>query len=439
MSRKSAVHPRARAFKLGLCLYLGLAATLVILAFKPEVSTRLSSGDTIHAEFPDRYKLRQNDSSVKMAGITVGNVIDVEPTDEGTTLVTMKLEEGVLDKLGSAPSARIEPRTILGGRYAVELDQGGEPGQFTDDTIPLERTTAPVELDAVLEALPESARENVQHVVPELGDTLKQSKDELAATSRDLPPVLTDATPLVGALRGRNPDRDLSLLVSNLSQTARVLRANDDRLDNTAGALDRTVGVLAANRRPLAAAVATLPETLRSARAGMSGLTTTVEQLEETAESLEPTAPELADLITKLTPTLREAQPVLRDLRPMLRDARPAVRALVPTSRRATTVLDDLEGPVLDRVNGPVLDFVLNPWHGSGPYSESGYGMQEDHKVYEELAYMATNIDRASMTQDSHGSTLGFQVGFNEQSIAGLPFTFDNLLKLAIASQGGQR
>lgn len=435
--QKASVHPRARAFKLGLCLYVGLAVTLVALAVKPQITGRLESGDTIQAEFSDRYKLRSNDSSVKMAGITVGNVLDVEATDDGTTLVTMKLDKGIIDKLGSAPTARIEPRTVLGGRYAVALDQGGDPGRFSDTMIPLDRTSIPVELDRVLEALPASARDSLQGLIPKLGETLRGSRAALDEAVRELPPVLDDATPVIASLRGTRPDRDLALLVANLARTARVLSANDERLDSIAGSLDRTVAVLAASSRPLAETVAGLPATLREARLGMAGLATTVAQLEETALSLEPTAPALAELIAKLTPTLREARPVLVDLRPMLRDARPAVQALVPTSRRGTVVLGDLEGPVLDRVNGPFLDFLLNPWHGSGHYADSGYGTQKDHKVYEELAYMATNIDRASMTQDRRGSTLGFQVGYNEQSVAGLPFTFQNLLDLAIA-HGGQ-
>lgn len=432
-------HPRTRAFNLGLCLYLGVALVLVLLAVKPQISSQLRSGETMQLEFQDRFKLRKYDSTIKMSGIEVGSVIDVERTDAGLTRVTVKMDEDVREKLGSAPTARIEPRTLLGGRYAIELHPGGRPGTFKDDLIPVSRTAAPVEADAVLEALPASALDNVQSLVPELEGTLRKSDGAVDRLVRDVPPILDEAHPLVNALRGTRPQSDLPLLVTNLSAIARTLNAQDGQLDRIVSSLDRTAAVLAAQRGPLSETVAELPATLRSTRTGLAGLTVTVDELTETAEALEPTAPELADLITKLTPTLKEARPVLRDLLPLLRDAEPAVRQLVPVAERATGVLEDLEGPVLDRVNGPVLDFVLNPWHGKGFYSESGYGSQKDHKVYEELAYMVTNIDRASMTQDRHGATLGFQVGAATNSIDGLPFSLDNLLKLALQHAGGAR
>jgi len=95
---------------------------------------------------------------------------------------------------------------------------------------------------------------------------------------------------------------------------------------------------------------------------------------------------------------------------------------------------------VLDRVNGPVMHLLLNTWHGSGPYAQSGGGNQADHKFYEELAYMATNIDRASMTQDGHGSLLSFQVGAGTGSVAGIPFNLENLMtQITRAAGAGPR
>ncbi|MPY81461.1 MAG: MCE family protein, partial [Actinophytocola sp.] len=55
----------------------------------------------------------------------------------------MKLDNGTLDKLGTEPSARIRPTTLLGGNYYVHLEHGGAEGAFDDETIPLTRTTSP--------------------------------------------------------------------------------------------------------------------------------------------------------------------------------------------------------------------------------------------------------------------------------------------------------
>ncbi|RHW25730.1 MCE family protein [Nocardioides immobilis] len=425
---------RARIVKLGLSLYVVTAVVIGLLAMKPQITNLLSGGDTITAEFSSQYKLRAHDSSVKMAGITVGKVTDIDGTDDGTALVTMKLDEGIVDKLGSTPTANIEPRTLLGGRYAIELHPGGE-GAFAGE-IPIQRTSIPVELDTIVEALPADAREALQGLVGNAGPTLSESSDEIPDLLDSAPDVLRPVTPVLESAQGTRPRQDLHGIVSRLDAAARALTRTDGQLDATVTDLATTSSTLARHRDELSTVLAELPATLEQGGDGMNGLADVVTRLETTASSLQPATPELANLLVDLKPTLRIAQPVLRDLVPTLRELRPAVEQLVPVTDQATGILRDLRGPVMARVKGPVMDFLLNPWVGSGPYSRSAEGYQADHKVYQELAYMATNIDRASMGQDSRGSTLAFQAGVGLDSISGVPFSLDNLVNLALDNAG---
>jgi len=426
---------RARLFRMGLSLYVVAAIVLGVLAFKPQLKAMLDGGEEVTAEFSSQYKLREHDSTVKVAGVTVGSVTDIEDTDRGTVVVTMKIDEGVVDRLGAAPTAEIEPRTLLGGRYAIELHPGEGAGDFSG-AIPLERTNMPVELDSIAEALPADAREALQGLVGKAGPTVSKSADEIAALLDTAPDVLRPAAPVLRSVRGTRPSQDLTDIVSHLDATARALTRSDDQLEGTVVDLSTVSRALALHEDDLATVLAELPDTLRGARSGINGLADVVAELETTARSLEPAAPELADLLLDLGPTLRIARPVLRELVPTLRDLRPAVTELVPVAERATSVLGDLRGPVLQRVKGPVMDFLLNKWVGTGPYSESAQGYQADHKVYEELAYMATNIDRASMGQDARGSTLAFQAGVGLDSLNGVPFSLDNIVKLALDNAG---
>lgn len=434
-SAKPEGNERARLFRMGLSLYLTVAIVLGLLALKPQIRALLDGGEEVTAEFSSQYKLRAHDSTVKVAGVTVGSVIDIEETDRRTVLVTMKIDGDVVDKLGAEPTAEIEPRTLLGGRYAIELYPGGGDGDFSGD-IPLERTNLPVELDSVTEALPADAREALQGVVGKGGPAVSESADEIAALLDAAPDVLRPAAPVLRSVRGTRPLQDLGDVVTYLDATARALTRNDGQLEGTVTNLSTVARALELHREDLATVLEELPDTLRGARGGINGLADVVAELETTARSLEPATPELADLLIDLGPTLRIARPVLRELVPTLRDLRPAVSELVPVAEQATGVLGDLRGPVLHRVRGPVMDFLLNKWVGTGPYSESAQGYQADHKVYEELAYMATNIDRASMGQDVRGSTLAFQAGVGLDSIDGLPFSVDNIVKLALDNAG---
>src|SRR3546814_5956649 len=118
-------------------------------------------GETIHAEFAQSYGLVDGVTKVKLAGLVVGVVTGVEHTDKGTAMVAMKVDREALDSVGSTPTARIVPLTILGGQYSVELHRGGN-GTYDGDTIGLARTEMPVEIDRVLEALPSDTRKSTQ-------------------------------------------------------------------------------------------------------------------------------------------------------------------------------------------------------------------------------------------------------------------------------------
>jgi phospholipid/cholesterol/gamma-HCH transport system substrate-binding protein len=431
--------PKQHRVRLGVVLYVSLAIIFALLFLKPDIQTMLNRGEVLKAEFSSSYKMRPGDSTVKVAGVTVGTVTKIEHTDRGTALVTMKIDGDALETLGSKPTAHIEPRTILGGRYAVEITQGGGPGAPGDD-IPLARTTTPVEADTVLEALPGKTRESLQGTVRKLDKTLAgASSKRLRSLVSDLPRTLEPTGEVLTAVQGTRPGKDLPQLVDNLQKLSSTLTSNDGQLDDIVVTLDQTADALAAQRQPLERTLNTLPATLTETRSGLKGLGGTLDALTATAGHLEPAAPELSRVLRKLDPVLVDAKPLLDDLVPTLRDANPAVESLVPVSRNATAVLDDLQGPVLDRVNGPVMGLLNNTWKGTGHYQDSGGGSQSDHTFYEELAYMVTNVDRASMTQDRHGSLLGFQVGAGLDSVVGLPFNLDNLLELASQTVGGNR
>ncbi|WP_157537049.1 MlaD family protein [Nocardioides sp. Root190] len=426
---------RSRNFRLGVQFYVMLVLVLGLLAAKSEITSYFAGGRTITAEFADTYKLRAHDSSVKISGLTVGTVTSIDRTDDGTSIVTMKVDEDALETVGGEPLAKIEPRTLLGGRYAVELHAGGSGDDFSGE-IPLARTSAPVELDRVAEALPATAREALRGLAGTGGKTLADSDDELNALLDTAPEILAPGADVVEAVRGTRPKADLPALVRDLDTTADVATRRKGQLRGIAVNLNTASSVLAERRGELAETLARLPETIHSTRVGLDGLTETVTELEATAADLRPSAPKIVDLIDDLDPLLDEARPLMADLKPALRDLRPAVQELVPTASRATGVLKNLHGPVLDRVNGPVSKFILNPWKGTGPYEGGAGGYMADHKFYEELAYMATNIDRASMSQDQRGSTLSFQAGVGLNSLSGLPFDLDSLVTLALDQAG---
>lgn len=150
---------------------------------KERIATALSAGDTVTARFERMYKLTPYRTDVKLAGVVVGTITSEEYDEETqTSVVSMEVDEGVLKKVGTTPSAHIRPTLVLGGKYYVDLVPGGEDGSFGGEEIPLERTSIPVELDRVLSSLDKDAREGMQAAIGQFDATLREGGRTRCAT-----------------------------------------------------------------------------------------------------------------------------------------------------------------------------------------------------------------------------------------------------------------
>ncbi len=402
----------------------------VTLFQKTQIMTYLSPGDDLKVTFARDYQLRSHVTKVKVAGVPVGLVTDVDTRPDGTAVATLHLEKDVVGKLGDAPGAALRPTTLLGGNYYVELQPGGDPGRV--EAIGVDRTTVPVELDRVLEVLKPEARTSTQRTIRRLDDLL----DQRGSTAvRDLvdeaPQTLRPLGTTLSGLRGEKP-ADLRELVTSLDATARTLDAQRDDLST---ALDGTADVsatLAASAPDVAEAVEDLPATLGTTRTGLKALDHSLGELRDVSDDALPMAEELSSTLKDLSPALRELRPVVRDLRPALLDLRPIVDDLVPSAVDGTTVLDDVDGAPLDRVKGPVIDTLNNDWHGTGMYADGG----NDSVFYKEFGDLIAGMNNASRMTDRNGSTIHFQPGFGVGSLSNTPISFEQLLMQLAYPQG---
>ncbi|KAA1394241.1 MlaD family protein [Aeromicrobium ginsengisoli] len=423
----------------GIALILVLTVIMVGLAFKNQIKVALRSGETISAEFADADGLVKDKSKVKLAGLKVGVVTGIEHRDDGSAVVQMKVEESALRSLGSEPEARIEPLTILGGEYSVELANGGT-GQFDSKQIPVARTGTPVELDRILEALPTETREATRGVVSGLSDTLdKDGRQSLRDLSDVAPPVLRGADTFLTAAQGTNPESDLQNVVGYLQDAAAVLSEQRTAVDGALTGLDTTSAALARSSTAIGRTIDLLPAALDNTDQGLGDLQVTLAKLEEMTDKLEPTAREAKDLIDALDPFVTAARPVVAKLPPITRDAIPTVRQLIPTVTSADGFIGDIGGQTIKKVRGPILDTLSRPWNGkdagAAEYAKSGTGIQANNKYYEEIAYMVTNLGRAVMTQDQQGSLLNFQAGVGLGSVA--PISLEEALGQLIPQING--
>lgn len=426
---------RLSALALGRIFVTVAAVAAVMLFQKAELAALLRPGETIEISFAEAHRLRPAVSDVKIAGIEVGVVRSVERADDGSTTVSVKVDEEALDTMGSEPSARIRPTTLLGGNYYVEIVPGGSRETFTG-AIPVSRTSLPVELDGITAALAEDSREGARTAVRSLDRTLgRGGSDALRDLVGSAPGTLQPLSRVLHALQGTEPGSDLARLVAGLEATSRVLSSEESRLGPMIEDLAATSRILDRRRGELARTTATMPGTLDEADRMLGRLDTALTTLEDTSDTIRPSVSELGRVLERTDPVLAAARPVVRDLRAVLTDARPVVDDLVPTSRDLDASVTHVRGPVLERVNGPILSRLLSGWHGSGEYAGGG----ADRPLYKETAYMFSNLAAANMT-DQHGSMISFLPGVGPGSLSGLPFSLEQIFAAMVTNgqEGGR-
>jgi phospholipid/cholesterol/gamma-HCH transport system substrate-binding protein len=416
-NRRARLKPRS-AKTTGALVLLFLLLFSLFAFNRPRVETTLSSGEGLRAEFSQAYKLVPYQSVVKLAGVEVGTVTGTRRTDSNHAVVTMKLDDGTRDKLGTTPSANVRPTLVLGGTYYVELVRGGKDGSVAENsTIPVERTHVPVELDKVLSAITPDATEAVHGTVRSLDRTFdKRGRQQVQRFLSTAPRTLDPAADVLAGLRGTNPETDLTRLVVGLRNTAAALTRQKGQFGSIIDDLETTSRTLAAARVPLAQTVAEGPQTMRVTKAGLADLDSTLDRLRTTADSFRPAARALDPLLAELGPVLKSARPVIADARVVARDARPLVQDLVPTAQNAMGVLGDVRGPVLGRLNGPMKKAVLSPWHGTGLYEGGG----NDHKLYEETGYLLSDTADVFKFHDKNGAMGRLMAGIGLSTPGGI-------------------
>ena len=309
------------------------AAVTTIGASDPQTGTR------VDAVFDSTANLIPG-QDVKIAGARVGQVKDIDLTEDRKARVEMEVEEGFAPFRADA-ECTIRPQSLIGEKF-VQCDPGtaGRPslpdGEGGAPTVPFEQTHSPVDLDLVFAALRRPYSQRLAIVLNELGTGLAGRPEDLNATIRRANPALQEANDVLRIL-----DRDRAALGRLVDQSDRVIAELADRREHVTSFIERSDRVarrVAGRRDELGQAIERLPPLL---------------------DELEPTADRLASLAADGTPTLRDlrsaapqAKALLADFDPVADAARPALVRLSETSKVGRRAVRAAR-PVADRL-GPV-------------------------------------------------------------------------------------
>jgi phospholipid/cholesterol/gamma-HCH transport system substrate-binding protein len=358
---------RMRAFfRMRGSLALVSSALLVAVAAGGVTAAEDHPAVTVHAEFTDAGAIIPG-NDVMVDGVKAGEVEKLSLVD-GKARVTLAVGSA-FTPLHTDARVTIKAVSLLGERY-VHVDRGSPSAPVLEDgaVIPATQTGRTIELQEFLDVVNEPAGAALAALIVALGEGLSGRGEDAAAALDALQPALTETTELLEILDSHN--QLLTALIDRAEPVARALAAGrGERLDKVVAATDQLLGVTAAGRPELDAALRRLPTALATARAALAELTALAGQTTPVLASLRPLSGDLRQIASELQnfadaagPALVSSEPVLQRLQELITAAAPVtaeLRAAGPDMRAAAagtrTVIEALPEDLSN-----LLDWVRN-------------------------------------------------------------------------------
>ncbi|KAA5827141.1 MCE family protein [Saccharopolyspora hirsuta] len=209
---------------------------------------------TYTARFTDATSLNPGDD-VRMAGVRIGEVTEVEVADRRFAEVTFAVD--ARRQLSRHVTAAIRFRNVVGQRY-LALDQGPRPVDGVlppGGRIPLERTRPAVDLTAMFNGFKPLFQALSPQDVNQLSFEIVQV---LQGEGGTVDSVLRHTASLTSALADR--DRVIGEVVANLNRVLDTINGKGDQLGTLVTTTQQLVRGLAADAEPIGEAIGGLGE-----------------------------------------------------------------------------------------------------------------------------------------------------------------------------------
>jgi phospholipid/cholesterol/gamma-HCH transport system substrate-binding protein len=200
---------------IGIAGLVVIALALTVAMFSDDLPI-IGGGTSYSAEFSEAAGLQQDDE-VRVAGVKVGKVSDIELAGD-RVLVTFKVKDAWV---GDQSTAAIKIKNVLGQKY-LALEPDGREVLDPSVPIPRHRTTAPYD---VLEAFRGLAETTNAIDTTQLAQSFEVIAETFADTPDDVKGALTGLQQLSTTISSR--DTQLATLLDNTRQISQTLAERD--------------------------------------------------------------------------------------------------------------------------------------------------------------------------------------------------------------------
>lgn len=260
MNRRNAATVSA-GIKLGIFTVVSLLVTGLLAAIMGNLG--FGAGREYRAVFTSASSLEEGDD-VRVAGVSVGEVKDVEHHERTRAMVTFRVKADV--PMTTSTLAEVRFQNLVGDRY-LALEPGEDPDGAAaldeDDVIPVSRTRPSLDLTVLFNGFQPLFTALNPEQVNELSLNLVQVLQGEGGTIQGL---LERTGSLTNALADR--DKLIGEVITNLSGTLETVNRNEEELQLLVTELEGWLGKLARDRK-----------TIGSSLDNISGLTEVVADL----------------------------------------------------------------------------------------------------------------------------------------------------------------
>jgi phospholipid/cholesterol/gamma-HCH transport system substrate-binding protein len=283
---------------------IGVVSILVIaLALVAAVNSDdlpvIGAGTSYSAEFSEASGI-QADDEVRIAGIKVGKVSDVE-LDGDKVLVTFKIKDAWV---GDRTRAEIKIKTLLGQKY-LSLEPDGSEVLDPDVRIPRDRTMAPYDVLEAFRGLAETVNE-VDTV--QLAKSFEVISETFADTPDEVKGALNGLQSLSRTISSR--DQELATLLNNTRQISQTLADRDAEVAKLLSDGNLLLGELNSRKKAITALLSgtkTLSQELQGLVADNNAqLGPVLQSLDQLTAMLQRNQDSLAEGIKKFAPFARQ-------------------------------------------------------------------------------------------------------------------------------------
>ena len=316
---------------------------------------------TIKAAFHSANNIKPG-SFVRIAGVNVGKVVDVEAMGKGVNqgaVVSMEIDDNGLP-IHKDASAAIRPRIFLEGNFFVDLHPGtpSSPNLGDGDTIAIQNTRTPVQLDQILTSLQANTRKNLSVLLQEYAQALTPpGSTGYDASIPYWEPAYKNSAIVNQATLGLK-NGDLSGYIRDAGTVADALDASPPQLQGFITDFNRTAAAFASQQSALSQTVAELPRTLHAAGPALDALNRSFPAVRSLVADFRPAVQSSGPTIDASLPFITQARALISkpELRGLVADLVPTVPSLAQ--------LNDVSVPLYQQVRAAssCQNDVILPW-----------------------------------------------------------------------------